>query len=147
MKVFSTTQKRDIGARVKELRKKQSITQEQLARSLDMSVSHISKIEVGVGNTSESLLHRLADLFVVDKSWLETGNDSPSPPPPAPAGIAEEPAPYGVGPSSRDIVSRAIALTCDERIQTAANGVASALGCGYVEALILTIQRELGKQP
>jgi transcriptional regulator with XRE-family HTH domain len=151
VKIFPSSQKRDIGARVKSLRQKAGLTQEQLARALEMSVSHISKVEVGVGNTSESLLHRLADKLGVSKEWLENGLPAPAPPTapspaPAPAThIAEESLRYGSPPLDAILLSRALKLSCDSRIKSAAEGVASALNCPYPEALEIVIRRELEK--
>ena len=98
-----------------------------------------------MGNTSESLLHRLADKLGVSKEWLENGFPATAPAPatdPAHHG-AEEPLRYG----SLDaiLLSRALKLSCDSRIKSSAEGVAAALGCPYPEALEIVVRRELGK--
>lgn len=120
-----------LGLRLRETRTSLGLDRDQLGARIGVSGTTIKQVELGYQALGKAASQRLAQLL--------------APPPPAPDCIAEEPAPYGVGPSSRDIVSRVIALTCEERIQSAATGVAAALNCTYVEALTLTIQRELEK--
>ena len=60
-----------IGRRIKELRKKRHMTQEQLAEAVDVDVSYISKIENNhVNNISLSLGCDLAAVLQVTVSYL-----------------------------------------------------------------------------
>ena len=54
---------KEIGVRVQLLRKSSCMTQEQLARKLNISTSNLSKIERGVQGTSLDLLIDIAVFF------------------------------------------------------------------------------------
>ena len=58
----------EIGARVKQLRKVQHMTQEQLAETLDITVKHVSSVERGVSRMS---LEKMVELCKA----LDTGMD------------------------------------------------------------------------
>jgi len=63
--------KRCIGKRIKELRKKNQMTQEQLAEAVDVDISYISKIENNhVNNISLALACELAAVLQVSISYL-----------------------------------------------------------------------------
>ena len=65
-----------IGKRIQQLRKKQFITQEQLAEALDVSIKHISAVERGLSTFS---LERLVDVsFILNCSieYLIMGKES-----------------------------------------------------------------------
>ena len=60
-----------IGKRIKDLRKKNQMTQEQLAEAVDVDISYISKIENNhVRNISLSLACELAAVLQVSLSYL-----------------------------------------------------------------------------
>jgi len=62
------------GNRIKALREKAGITQEQLANQLHIGYSHLSKIEVGTRTPSIDVLLELSDFFDVSLDWLVIGN-------------------------------------------------------------------------
>ena len=50
-----------LGAKIKEYRKKENITQEQLAEMADISLSHMSNIETASASVSLPALKLIAD--------------------------------------------------------------------------------------
>jgi transcriptional regulator with XRE-family HTH domain len=63
-----------IAARVKELRSKEGLSQEDLAEKLDVSFSLISKIETAQIGLGKKTLRELANLFNVSQSFILFGN-------------------------------------------------------------------------
>lgn len=61
------------GLRLKELRQKHSMTQEQLSDKLNISVSMMSKIETGNKGVSIDLLIEIAELFDVSLEYILLG--------------------------------------------------------------------------
>jgi transcriptional regulator with XRE-family HTH domain len=117
------------GLRLREHRAALGLDRDQLGARIGVSGSTIKQVELGYQALGRAASERLAQLLA----------------PPRLGYIGEEPAHYGAGHSASDAVSAALALACEERIKSAAEGVASALGCHYREALEIVIRRELGK--
>lgn len=63
----------NIGERIKEVRKAKGLTQYQFAQALGITKSHISNVESGTANPSESLIRTICFTFGVSKLWLKTG--------------------------------------------------------------------------
>ena len=55
-----------MGRRVKELRAIQGLTQEELADRSGLFRTYMSRIESGQANPTLTMLHQIADAFVVD---------------------------------------------------------------------------------
>lgn len=68
-----------LGKHIKELRKEQNISQEQLAFSANVSLSQISKIETGKHNTSFSTLLSICKAFNITIEDFFKGFDYPTP--------------------------------------------------------------------
>lgn len=66
----------DRGKRLKELRKKLSLTQEEFAKKLNVSRSNIANIEIGNISLSDRNLKDICRIFNVNNKWLETGEGS-----------------------------------------------------------------------
>ena len=60
-----------LGERIKYVRKSNKLNQTQFAKILGISQTHVSKIEKGVENPSETLLRFIAYMFAVDLGWLK----------------------------------------------------------------------------
>jgi len=65
----------EFGKRVRDLRKKQGMTQESLAEDLNASVEHLSRIEHGKDGVSIDLILEIANRFEVSTDYLLTGDD------------------------------------------------------------------------
>ena len=63
----------EFGRRLRELRKKRSLSQEQLAEELGISVSHYWHLEHGDKGCSIDLLLIIAEVFHVSTDYLLTG--------------------------------------------------------------------------
>lgn len=62
-----------VGERISFFRKKSHLTQEVFANKLNISRSHISKIEHNQDNPSSTLLHQIAMTFNINYDWLASG--------------------------------------------------------------------------
>lgn len=60
------TTKELLGARIKELRKRKGLTQEQLAEKVDLATRYISLIEVGRSSPSLETIENIANAFDVE---------------------------------------------------------------------------------
>ena len=63
-----------LGAKIKEYRKKENITQEQLAEMADISLSHMSNIETASASVSLPALKLIADALDVTLDELLIDN-------------------------------------------------------------------------
>lgn len=61
------------GCRIRLLRKKRGMTQEQLASALRISTDHLGKIELGKRGISIDLLLELSEIFKVPLDFLVKG--------------------------------------------------------------------------
>ena len=62
-----------LGKRIKAVRKKMNITQEQLAEYLEVSTQYVSQVERGVTKISLDTLSQIAVFIDIDISTLITG--------------------------------------------------------------------------
>lgn len=62
-----------VGLRVRELRDKQTISRAKLAERADMDVSHLARIESGVGNPTLFVLIQLATALEVSPATFIAG--------------------------------------------------------------------------
>ena len=60
--------------RIKSLRKKLSLTQEEFGKRLGMKKNSISQIENGINSLTEQLLVSICREFGVNENWLRTGD-------------------------------------------------------------------------
>lgn len=63
----------DVGIRVKELREAASLTQEQLAEKIDVSVQYISRLERGTVGMSMNTLASMCEVLKVSADYLLFG--------------------------------------------------------------------------
>ena len=64
---------KESGQRIKHLRKKKEMTQEQLARTMNIGISTLGKIETGYSGLSVDLLLDLSEFFDVSTDYILTG--------------------------------------------------------------------------
>ncbi len=64
---------RNIGCRIRQLRKGKAITQEQLAEELNVSLDHLAKVETGKRSCSLEVLIDIAAFFGVSLDYLILG--------------------------------------------------------------------------
>ncbi len=63
----------EIGARLKLIRARQRLTQAKMAQELGISLSHYSKLEVGIGGMSHGLIFALCRQYGISEAWLVYG--------------------------------------------------------------------------
>lgn len=63
----------NIGCRIRQLRKGRSMTQEQLADELNVSLDHLAKVEKGKHRCSLEVLIDIASFFGVSLDYLVLG--------------------------------------------------------------------------
>lgn len=63
----------EIGKRMKIVRARLRKTQAAMASDLGISLSHYSKLEVGIGGMSHGLIYTFCRTFDVDQDWFVTG--------------------------------------------------------------------------
>ena len=63
----------EIGKRLRELRAHQRKTQSTMAKELGISLSHYSKLEIGIGGMSHGLALALCRQFNLPEEWLLFG--------------------------------------------------------------------------
>ncbi len=62
-----------LGDRIKEIRKENSLTQLAFAKEVGISQTHVSKIEKGVENPSETLIKFICYKYFISEEWLKLG--------------------------------------------------------------------------
>ena len=65
--------KDNIGKRIKEIRKKAELTQDQFAKTIGYSKNQITLVEIGKVNPSNEFLRAVSRSFGVSLAWLKTG--------------------------------------------------------------------------
>ena len=66
---------KESGMRIAELRKQKELTQEQLADHLNISTSHLGKLERGIQGLSIDLLLQISSYFGVSTDYILIGCD------------------------------------------------------------------------
>lgn len=66
---------KETGKRIQNLRKQKSMTQEQLAEKLNISVSNLGKIETGCSGVSIDLVIEMAMFFGVSLDYILLGRE------------------------------------------------------------------------
>lgn len=65
-----------VGNRLKQLRKESKITQEQIAKYLNVDQSMITKLENGTRNLNVTLVDKICNLFCCSEAYLMGEDDS-----------------------------------------------------------------------
>jgi len=64
---------KDVGDRIRQVRKEADKTQRSFAKVLGVNFGHISKIERGLANPSIQLIKAISAIYELDELWLRTG--------------------------------------------------------------------------
>ena len=73
MKKKNASNLEEIGTRLKMIRSRLRKTQTAMAKDLGISLSHYSKLEVGIGGMSRGLIYTFCRLYNVSEAWLVYG--------------------------------------------------------------------------
>lgn len=63
----------DIGERIKKIRKEKRKTQSTFAKSLNLSRTHITNLELGVRNLNEAVTKKICETYNINEEWLLFG--------------------------------------------------------------------------
>ena len=133
-----------IGQRMKLVRARLRKTQALMAQDLGVSLSHYSKLEVGIGGMSHGLVYTFCRLFGVDQDWFcyGQGDDPVDLIDPA---VAEEAA---KGQKANEKITdenleKIIELAQNEATNKLADQIASATQIPKVRALAILIREKL----
>ncbi|MFA6929923.1 MAG: helix-turn-helix transcriptional regulator [Lentisphaeria bacterium] len=130
----------EIAPRLRIIRSLLRISQRDFAQRLQISLSHYSKLESGIGGISDALLLAIAAEAQVDLEWLKTGaGNAPS----LPAKTIKLPR---SNPLSLEQVEQIITFTENEEIQYLAEKLAHMTEIPRSRALA-TLAREYLKMP
>ena len=64
---------KNIGRRMRLIRARIGITQTMMANEIGISLSHYSKLEIGIGGMSRSLVYTICNTFGIDREWFVNG--------------------------------------------------------------------------
>ena len=64
---------KNIGKRMKLIRARLGMTQSGMANQIGISLSHYSKLEIGIGGMSRSLAFTICKIFDIDRDWFLEG--------------------------------------------------------------------------
>ncbi|EJW16552.1 helix-turn-helix domain-containing protein [Paenibacillus alvei] len=76
---MSITNKELVGTRIKELRLKQGLSQDDVAQALDMKRANVANYEAGRTTPPSDIIGRLADLLYTSSDYLLGRIDNPMP--------------------------------------------------------------------
>lgn len=77
--MMSITNKELVGSRIKELRLKQGLSQDDVAKALDMKRANVANYEAGRTTPPSDIIGRLADLLYTSSDYLLGRIDNPMP--------------------------------------------------------------------
>ena len=69
----SEADRENVGLRIREIRKKEKLTQEQFGKAIGYSKMQVHFVESGKANPSNELIRSVASSFHVSYNWLMTG--------------------------------------------------------------------------
>lgn len=64
----------NVGRRIKQIRKKAMITQEQFGNTIGYSKMQVCFIETGKSKPSDAFMQRVADAYGISLEWIKTGS-------------------------------------------------------------------------
>ena len=74
-RALTEQQRREIGDRIRILRKRNGLSQEDLALELELNPSSLQAVEAGRSELKVSTLLAISDFFGVSTDWLLRGKD------------------------------------------------------------------------
>ena len=120
-----------IGLRMKTVRTRLHKTQAEMAQMLDISLSHYSKLEVGIGGISHGLIHKFCTVFNVDQPWFVYGQGNV----PDSIIITNTAAPT----LTNDIVCRLVELILDKDVQKMAESFSQQFNVDFPHSMAMMV--------
>ena len=162
----------EIGSRLKLIRARQRKTQAKMAQELGISLSHYSKLEVGIGGMSHGLIYAICRQFSIPEEWLvygegETPDFSYVVMPPRPTNLldplqsmqpmqamqmqAMQPPVQRPSMNQRllneddELLEKAVALMQNENLKNVASNIAKSMNMSLVRAMTMLVREKLRK--
>lgn len=146
MSKHETLDLHEIGGRLRTIRSYQRKTQAMMSKELGISLSHYSKLEIGIGNMSHGLALALCRQFDVPEEWLLHGEG----PEPDLANLKILPAharPVVAAPSvsvpSECQLEGIMEIVLQENFKNLAEQIASAMGIPLSRAMAILAREKL----
>ena len=132
-----------IGQRMKLVRARLRKTQALMAQDLGVSLSHYSKLEVGIGGMSHGLIYTFCRLFGVDQDWFCYGQGELNEPIDPATNEDEVKVSRGYERLTDDTLEKIIELAQNEATIKLAEQIASATQIPKTRALSILIREKL----
>ena len=139
------------GTRLRQMRRVLGKTQAEIAALLQISLSHYSKLELGIGRMSRSMIFSVCNKFALNEKWLTDGAGTMWADPAAAGEIRDTADAYG--PSGRcgggaDLadIERILALAQCPKNQKLADQMAAALGIPKEKSLAVVVRTALAAE-
>ena len=135
----------EIGKRLRTIRAYQRKTQSAMAKELGISLSHYSKLEIGIGGMSRGLAFALCRQFEVPEQWLLYGEGEQPDLAAMTAKNTSKPAAPVVAPQpiSEDIIAKIVDIIEQEDIKPLANQISTAMGISRSRAIAMLVKEKL----
>ena len=132
-----------IGQRMKLVRARLRKTQALMAQDLGVSLSHYSKLEVGIGGMSHGLIYTFCRLFGVEQDWFCYGQGELTEPIDPALSEEENKNQRGNDKLTDEVLEKIIELAQNEANNKLAEQIASATQIPKVRALSILIREKL----
>ena len=135
----------EIGKRLRTIRAYQRKTQSAMAKELGISLSHYSKLEIGIGGMSRGLAFALCRQFEVPEQWLLYGEgEQPDLAAMTAKNTTKAAAPAVVPqPISEDVIAKIVDIIEQEDIKPLANQISTAMGISRSRAIAMLVKEKL----
>ena len=134
----------EIGKRLRTIRAYQRKTQSAMAKELGISLSHYSKLEIGIGGMSRGLAFALCRQFEVPEQWLLYGEGEQPDLASMTAKNTVKAAPAAPPQQfSEDVIVKIVDIIEQEDIKPLANQIATAMGISRSRAIAMLVKEKL----
>ena len=135
----------EIGKRLRTIRAYQRKTQSTMAKELGISLSHYSKLEIGIGGMSRGLAFALCRQFEVPEQWLLYGEGEQPDLAAMTAKAATKPtvAPAPAQTVSDDLLVKIVEIIEQDDLKPLANQIATAMNISRPRAIAMLVKEKL----
>ena len=136
----------EIGKRLRELRANQRKTQGTMAKELGISLSHYSKLEIGIGGMSHGLALALCRQFNLPEEWLLYGTGEKPDLANVKANTRGQRNSSSSSGLSDEYLEEIVKTVLDEDCQKLANMIAGQMNISLARAMVIIIKEKLRKE-
>lgn len=132
-----------IGQRMKLVRARLHKTQADMASALGVSLSHYSKLEVGIGGMSHGLIYTFCRSFNVDENWFVDGVGDEPTNCVDPTELSKQPQHATMTLDLETDLERIFDFALSERVDTLASQIAAATSTSKARAISMLVKELL----